>query len=717
MSRSVFRSPQALLVCLVGACATPLAPRPLAQVPYEAPLVPVLPTVLVAMPGDPDDRELAGARLTERTCSEGDQQTKDRADRLRQEMRAAVDASYEEWREIAGERCYWGRRGGGVMRAPMIGESFGAGGLGLSGGGVGGGGTGAPAPAKSASKTNTQVEGVDEADLVKNDGSYIYLATGKSLQIVRGDNAKVVSVTTLPGHARQLFVSGDRVVAYVTSAPKQRECSYGYDCEVSGDGSSTDVIVLDVSNRATPRTVRTLKLSGSLIAARKIGRAVHTVVADHDAQGPSYETEVPDLPWCGVSAKTRTAMRARFERLKVKNERAILAAATLYPTIAEGSAPAKKLCDVLRPALADGEAFTTLVSFDLEADQEPPVTATIQSRPGTVFASEQGLYVSVRHDSRESNGRYAFFSGESEVSDLHKFRIGATPGATRYVGSGVIPGHVIDQFAMDEWGGVLRVATSRGRVPDPKVESSISMLIESKQGNLLRVGAVEHIAPGEDIRAVRFDDDRGYVVTFKKTDPLFVLDLKNPTAPAVLGELKIPGFSTYLHRLDATHLLSIGYDADDHGSFAYFGGLLLQLFDVTDPLQPKLLHRAKIGSRGSSSEAVANHLAFNFMRDRNLLAIPATVCTGGGDGRAGDTLAFSGLVLFDTTIEHGFRKLGGIDHGTVGASCNAWWSNASSQVKRSVILDDRVFSIASDRMKMQSLKHLGEDVASVSLAQ
>ncbi|RYZ60669.1 MAG: hypothetical protein EOP08_14565, partial [Proteobacteria bacterium] len=104
----------------------------------------------------------------------------------------------------------------------------------------------------------------------------------------------------------------------------------------------------------------------------------------------------------------------------------------------------------------------------------------------------------------------------------------------------------------------------------------------------------------------------------------------------------------------------------------------------------------------------------NYMRDRNLLAIPATVCTGGSDGRMGDRLAFSGLVLFDTTIEHGFRKLGGIDHGTAGASCHAWWSNASSQVKRSVILDDRVFSIAEDRLKMQDLKHLGDDVATVS---
>ena len=174
-------------------------------------------------------------------------------------------------------------------------------------------------------------------------------------------------------------------------------------------------------------------------------------------------------------------------------------------------------------------------------------------------------------------------------------KVGANAGDTRYVGSGVVPGHVLNQFAMDEWYDYLRVATSRGRVPDPAVESTVSILAETESGSLVRVGAVEHIAPSEDIRAVRFDGDRAYVVTFKKTDPLFVLDLYHPTSRASSESSKIPGFSTYLHRLDPTHLLSIGYDASDHGNFAFFDGVILQLFDVTKPTEPVLLHREKIG--------------------------------------------------------------------------------------------------------------------------
>ena len=230
----------------------------------------------------------------------------------------------------------------------------------------------------------------------------------------------------------------------------------------------------------------------------------------------------------------------------------------------------------------------------------------------------------------------------------------------------------------------------------------------------MRVGAVEKIAPGEDIRAVRFDDDRGYVVTFKKTDPLFVLDLYQPAHPKILGELKIPGFSTYIHRIDPEHLLSIGFDADDHGSFAYFDGVILQLFDVKNPTEPRLVHKEKIGSRGSTSEAATNHLAFNYFADQGLLAVPMTICDGGGDGRQG-TLAFSGLIVFDVDLEKGFTRLGGVDHGTKGVDCGTWWSNASTTVKRSVFLDDLVYSVAGDRVKVQRMGHLGTDIADLSL--
>jgi len=155
---------------------------------------------------------------------------------------------------------------------------------------------------------------------------------------------------------------------------------------------------------------------------------------------------------------------------------------------------------------------------------------------------------------------------------------------------------------------------------------------------------MENIAPTEDIRSVRFDGDRGFIVTFKKTDPLFVLDLSDPRAPAMMGELKIPGFSTYMHMMDPTHLLTIGYDADDQGDFAWFAGVRLQIFDVTNMADPKLLHYHVIGTRGSSSEALTNQLAFTYFN--NMLSLPMTICEGGSGGSYGTNMTFNGLIVY-----------------------------------------------------------------------
>lgn len=684
------------------------------------------------MTGEPTARELGEARLVSSSCEKLEA---DEIDAELKAMRAAVDASFKEWHD--GQPACWEQMREEALQRMLMqrqapSAAFGAGGLGLSGVGVGGGGVGfgygaghgalagrasvtadGVRSARRASGTNNQVAGVDEADIVKTDGKYVYLALNGALRIVEALSPRVVSETRMPGVARELFVEGDRAVVYTSSGSVGKRCTYGYDCTFAGDGSSTKVLVYDLTHRESPRLVRELGLSGSLMAARRIGNAVHTVVADNDYTPRSYASWPNDLAMCGTP---EAEVRAKFARLKAENERQIRAHVAKIPTVTENGKTAPMCSTVLRTAIADGGAFTSVVSFDLANDALAPTTATLKSRPGAVFASGDALYLSVVHQKQASGGRwYSYARSADEVSEIHKFRIGPDARGTRYVGSGTVPGHVLNQFAMDEWYGYLRVATTKGRVPDPRVESVVSILAEGAGGNLTRIGAIDHIAKGEDIRSVRFDDDRGYVVTFKKTDPLFVLDLASPASPAVLGELKIPGFSTYMHRIDPGHLLSIGFDANDHGSFAYFDGVILQLFDVQEPTNPKLLFKEKIGTRGSSSEAATDHLAFNYVADEGLLAIPMTLCEGGGDGRNGDQLAFSGLLVYDVDLERGFTRLGGIDHGTRGVSCSTWWSNATSAVKRSVFLDDLVYSVASDRVKVQSLTKLGTDVADLAM--
>jgi hypothetical protein len=608
---------------------------------------------------------------------------------------------------------------------------------------------GAPPPsnaggAKQASGTNNQVAGVDEADFIKNDNKFIYAGINGALRIIEafpGDRAREVGRVALQGEVRKLFVEGDRVLVYSSIAAQsgggagspssgvrpnygaRNECTYGYECVPSADGTATRVTVFDVSNKALPVKVRELTYSGSLIAARKIGSAVHTVVSQGQPifDGVSYSIEAS----CAESSMDRARMRAEYEFLRAKNANIINSAPvrTTFPAVTD-SANAGDLAascrGFYRSSLGDGAGFTSVVSLDMSSSEAPNL-ATVISRPGHVYASAEALYFATPH----TQGGYGWYEGYGDtklVSDIHKFRIGVSPSLTAYQASGLMAGGVLNQFAMDEHNGFFRVAASTGRTPDPKVSSTVAVF-QQRGAALAVVGKVENIAPTEDIRSVRFDGDRGYLVTFKKTDPLFVVGLENPSAPAVLGELKIPGFSTYMHMMDKTHLLTIGYDSEDHGSFAYFTGVLLQIFDVSNPAAPTLTHKERIGTRGSSSEALTNHLAFNYFKPMDLLALPMTVCEGGGtNGSYGQSLTFSGLMVYGVTAQGGFQNRGRIAHpnaangsGYDAALCSNWWTDASSTVKRSVIMDNFIYSVASDTIRIADLNNLSATVATVSL--
>ena len=176
-----------------------------------------------------------------------------------------------------------------------------------------------------------------------------------------------------------------------------------------------------------------------------------------------------------------------------------------------------------------------------------------------------------------------------------------------------------------------------------------------------------------------------------------------------------------MHMMDASHLLTIGYDADDQGDFAWFAGVRLQIFDVSDMKNPKLAHTEVIGTRGSSSEALTNHLAFNYYAPKNILALPMTVCEGGTGGSFGENMTFAGLMVYDVTTTGGFHLRGKVSHpqtssgGYDNSACSNWWTQASSEVKRSVLMDDFVYSISESRVKVNALGALASDIREVSL--
>jgi hypothetical protein len=664
-------------------------------------------------------------------------------EKLIAEMEERIDQQVQSI--LDGEGCYWAYEDGVAMRA----------------GGVDYNSAPSQAAEEGASEystTNNQVAGVDEADFLKNDGSFIYLVADGRFQVLDAwppEEATRITEMAIDGTPKKLFVHDGRAVIYSSLGALDsgnqydgfggyyyggdQECTYGYDCDFTGDGQKLQVTVLDLQDLLNPQVVRKVVFNGSYLNSRRINDIVYTVAVFPELSVPGlvYWPEDMgnywDLCWQGDFDLAETlGILSKFDQLKKENRQKILAAdiTDFLPSIVDTrfvdgqevtEAGLLDGCDdFYLSQTGDGKTLLSTVSFDM-SDVGPLAATTVVGRPGAVYANADSLYIASRH---YGNQMYGWFwdDGSDEATTVHKFTLASGQQGTSYAGSGVVKGRILNQFAMDEHEGFLRIATTTGHVPNPEVHSTISIL-EERDGALETVGMVDDIAPTEDIRSVRFAGDRGFVVTFKKTDPLFVFDLSNPDAPTILAELKIPGFSTYMHMMDDDHLLTIGYDADDKGSFAYFQGIMLQIFDVSDPTDPKLTHKEVIGTRGSTSDAATNHLAFNYFPNKDLLAIPMTICEGGsgGGGSYGDLMTFSGLLVYHVTAEGGFTLQGGIPHSlpeteeTYWGACSNWWTQANSVVKRSIFMDDFVYSIALDLVQVASLEALATPIASISL--
>jgi uncharacterized secreted protein with C-terminal beta-propeller domain len=493
--------------------------------------------------------------------------------------------------------------------------------------------------ASDYSTTNNQVTGVDEADFIKNDDSYIYILADNKFQIIDAwppEDAGTISKVDIEGIPKKLFIASDRALIYSSldyinnenpslgyydSYPSDSECIYGYDCDFTGDNRKLKITIYDISDRSNPALLREIRFSGSYINARRIGTAIHTVVLFPALSSPNIKYWPDLLNHCWDYDKeppTLEELLLAFDELKQKNREIIdnSEISDWLPGIEDihyndGEVIIENgliedcgnLYETSRP---ENRSFLTVLSLDIDELGEIH-QSTIFGRPGAVYASHSSLYVAIRQQYDPDYSWYYNTDAQiQQASTIRKFRLKSNPAGSEYVGSGIVKGRVLNQFSMDEYKEHLRIATTTGYLPSPNVHSTLSILRE-ESGELKVIGLVDHVAPKEDIRSVRFNGAQAFIVTFKKTDPLFAFDLGNPLAPKIEGELKIPGYSTYIHLMDEHHLLTIGYDADDQGNFAWFQGIMLQIFDVSVMAAPKLLHKEVIGNRGTTSEAALNH--------------------------------------------------------------------------------------------------------------
>jgi hypothetical protein len=461
------------------------------------------------------------------------------------------------------------------------------------------------------------------------------------------------------------------------------------------------VAVFDVSG-PRPALRREILLEGSYRTSRRVGGSVRLVTT-----GPLRGPRLRYWPEGPVNWKDPAAVREAFEELRRKNL-ALIEASTFGDWLprffesAPGGPPGEQAvaCSQYHATAAPAHlAFTNVTTINLSRLGAGARHTVLLNPADVVYASRSSLYLATAH-----RYRYPPPPEREDYTYLHRLDTASDLDDARYAASGGVPGRIINSFAMDEEAGHLRVATIRTRWTDtwtPDTTNSVFVLA-SRRGRLTVTGEVAGLAPGERIFAARFIGPRGYVVTFRQVDPLFTLDLGDPARPRKAGELKVPGFSTYIHPLDTRHLLTIGRDATDSGVVT--GGVQLQVFDVSDPASPTRRHAASMGGRWASSTAGYDHKAFNYFASRGLLAIPFFDVV--------PRRYQSSLEVFRVSPADGFARLGSVDHtDLVEGGDGAGWSPA---VRRSVMMEDFVYSISYGGVKVNALPDLKTTVASVA---
>jgi hypothetical protein len=547
-----------------------------------------------------------------------------------------------------------------------------------------------PAPADGSeqdrgefSDTNVQEEGVDEPDLAKTDGQHILTVVDGRLRYldVSGGTPSLAGTLDVPTPSHELFLSGDRVLLFGQGWGYHPQDDFTDPVGPGSEGPQAVLTLVDVSDPAAMRVESTLRVDGDVLSSRMVEGSVRIVVRS----SPTRLAFVYPDDWTDeahLDAETRN--REVIEHSTV---------ADWVPHYRLDGGSERPLLDcgqVNRPPEFSGLDTLTVLTVDIHGDFAPEASVGVLAGGQTVYASKAGLYVATaRWDFWEDLGE----PSSEATAEIHAFDI-SDPATASYLASGKVRGYVLNQFSMSEHGGHLRVATTRGPLwwggADSDSESQVIVL--ARQGDrLVTVGEVGGLGRGERIYAVRFLGDTGYVVTFREIDPLYVIDLSDPSAPAVRGELKILGYSAYLHPVGEGLLLGVGVAASEDG---WREGTQVSLFDVSDPANPTLLHQADLA--GGYSEVEYDHRAFLWWAPRDLAVLP--VERWSWDGQTGQSDSFIGAVGYTVDVAAGISEAGRISHEHTGQE-----GFGRAAIRRSIVIGDSLYTVSWGGVKQSAL--------------
>ena len=543
----------------------------------------------------------------------------------------------------------------------------------------------------TSSGTNVQEEGVDEPDIVKNNGSHVFSVSGNELRIVDvadGTPSIASKLTLEETGSHELLLSGDRLLVLT------REFSFFISDPGPGapEGSSfapsvgpptTTLTSIDVTDPTQPTVLSSISIEGDYRSARMIGSVARVVI-----QGD------PDsMPFVFP-----TSQSAEDHQAAAEHNRGVIEDSTLDTWLpgyvlggpdgeVTGEGALVDCTDVHNPPIFSGLGTLSVVTVDVAGGSEPTSSASVVASGDTIYASTARMFV--------STGRWGWEAdalNNGPTTEVHGFDI-SDPTATEYVGSGSAPGYILNQFALSEHAGHLRIATTSQppwRDPGTAIPSDNGVHVFSEQGgSLVEVGRVRGLGQGERITAVRFFGDLGAVVTFERIDPLFLLDLSNPAAPRLTGELKVPGFSSYLHRVAPDRLLGVGSSATDDGRVT---GAQVSLFDIGDVTAPRLVDAVEYPNGFTPVEF--DHHAFLHWPATGLAVVPLIQFTEAGDG-------FAGAVGLNVA-SGGLTEVGRATHADEGIT------ERDTSITRSLVASGNLFTISDAGIEADNLTNLAE---------
>ena len=717
------------------------------------------------------DSEYPHLDLPERERSTPVLETYDQCDLLLGDLQESI---YNEMLVSLDQQSYWHWagpvwRGGGVWLeegvAMMDGEPESA--VDDSGSNAGGSADSDSDREGEFSGTNNQEEGVDEADFLKTDGYHIYMLNGNLLVIMgvpEFGELTLESNISIQGYPMQMMLEGDRLVIassvyywslphddplrelmseeVTVSHPGEEEYSYTY----TRVQNLVKYTVVDITDRSAPEVERELYIEGNYHTARLVDGTMRSVTHlwTH-IDGLRTWVYLPENYWEADTDEQKMEIWNQSMEETIAANQAIIDDLTLddfaphlyevgedglfqHPTTSEDCGEFSASSD------SAGRGFSTIMTIGLLGDESEMQLDHITSSWAHVYASQDVMVLA-----EPANDWWWFWRnfGWDDATNIHVFDI-SNPSETTYVASGRVDGTVQDQFSISEYNGIIRVATTEdawGRWwlegteewtgPTNNVftlavaECMIPEGCDDESSEMVQIGHVGNIAPDERIWSARFVGDRAYLVTFEIIDPLWVIDLTNPTNPVILGELEVPGVSTYIHPVDSDTLLTIGIGPGPDGLGLDWSMTQVSLFDVSDPTNPTLADSLQLspayeddncdewgcGWSWSYSEATYDHKAFTYWAPEQLLAVPLSTYRYIYEQIEFEdkTYTYSGyefvstLELIKVDAENGTLST----HGMVNHSefynddgLSGWWSGSTS-IRRSIFMGDYIYAFSA----------------------